>query len=177
MPPDQYRNAVLFAAAPVFFVAAVLLAETVERSSVLYEIKMTCRYTIQQIAAFRVLVFSLMGTVMCTLANLFSRYSASDDFLRPLSISICALFLCSYASMVILRSFNWRWNHFAPLLLWLLIGVLPMWVFRERWELFLSQVPITITALIAVIAFGLFLHEIKKLIHHQTREVAYHVGC
>ena len=60
MSSEQYTNASMFAAAPVFFIFVLILTETAERMSVLYELKMTCKYTIRQIAAFRILCFSLM---------------------------------------------------------------------------------------------------------------------
>ena len=105
LPYDQYKYTVLFAAAPVFFIFAVLLTETAERMSKLYELKMTCKYTIRQIAAFRVLCFSLMGTVLCTLANLFIRFSDMNSFFRALSLSLCALFLFSFLGISVMRLF------------------------------------------------------------------------
>ncbi len=176
LPSEQFKNAVLFATAPVFFIFVVLLTEIVERSSPLYELKMTCKYTIQQITAFRVLCFSLMGSVFCTLTSLFSRFPDVLDFFRALSLSLFALFICSFLSIFLMRYFNWKWTHFTPVLLWMMIGLFPIWILRERWESFLSQLPIVITVFFTVIAFGLYLMELKKLINIQQREVAYYVG-
>ena len=49
---------------PGILVFAVLLTEIAERINLLYELKMTCKYTILQITAFRVVCFSLIGTVL-----------------------------------------------------------------------------------------------------------------
>ena len=72
----------LFATAPVFFVFAVLLTEIAERINLLYELKMTCKYTILQITAFRVVCFSLIGTVLCTLISLLAPFSGDYDIVR-----------------------------------------------------------------------------------------------
>lgn len=177
LSPEKFKYTVLFAAAPVFFIFVVLLTEIIEwQDSGLYELKMTCKYTIQQIAAFRVLCFSLMGTMLSTLTVLFSKYSDATDLFRSLSLSLSALFLCSYLSIWIMRSFTSRWNHFTPLLIWIVMTLCPLWILKERWELFLSQIPLAITLFVALILFALFMMELKKLIKIQTREVAYDVG-
>lgn len=176
LPYDEYRHAVLFAAAPVFFIFVVLLTDMAERMSGLFELKMTCKYTIRQIAAFRVLCFSLMGTVLCTLANLFIRFSDMNSFFRALSLSLCALFLFSFLGISVMRYFNSRWMHWAPVWLWMAVGPLPIWLFKKQWESFLSQAPVAITALIAAVALALFLRELQKLITIPQREVASYVG-
>jgi len=177
LSPEKYINTVLFASAPVFFISVVLLTETAERISGMYELKMTVKYTIRQITAFRLVSFSLTGTVLCTVTGLYCRFSDGYHFLRAYSISLCALFLCSFLSMFIMRHFHWKWIHTTPLLLWIGFDLLPVVIFRERWETFLASIPVVVTSFIAVTAFTLFLMELKKIIITHEREVAYYVGC
>ncbi len=176
--PLVSEYAALFAAAPVFFVCIVLSTETIERGSGLYELKMACKYTIRQIAAFRVLCFSLMSAAGCSLISLyFSRQPVAYDFFRAFSLSLCALFLCSFLTIFLMRRFNWKWIHFSVIPLWISIGILPVWIWGSQWELFLSQIPVAITILVTVIACALFLMEIKILMNIRKSEVAYDVGC
>ncbi len=173
----QHTYATLFAIAPLFFLFIVLFSETVEHMNGLYELKMTCKYTIQQIAAFRVLCFSLMGTVFCTLISLyFSQSFVVYSFFKTSSLSLCALFLCAFLTIFMMRHFKWKWIHFLSLLLWIAIGFMPIWLLGEQWEHFLSQIPVAITMLVAVIACTLFLMEIKKLMKFHERKVAYYVS-
>jgi hypothetical protein len=172
----QYINAVLFATAPVFFVFAVLLTEIAERVNLLYELKMTCKYTILQITAFRVVCFSLIGTVLCTLISLFAPFPGDYDIVRALSLSLCALFLCSSLSIFIMRYFNWKWSYFAPIMAWTAICLLPFCISVNWWDSFLSRVPVAITISVAAAALVLFLKEIKKFVNIQIREVWYYVG-
>lgn len=176
--PEHYPYAALFSLTPLFFLFVVLLTETTEKVSGLYELKMTFQYNVQQITAFRILSFSLPGAVFCTLTSLyFSRLPGAYDLFRVISLSLCALFLCAFLTVCIMRRFSRGWFYFAALPLWIAVGVLPSWLFGERWELFLSQIPIAVTAACLVIAFTLFLTEIKMLMKVNKREVAYYVSC
>jgi hypothetical protein len=175
--PEQHPYATLFALAPAFFLVMVCITETIERVGGLYEIKMTCKYTIQQITAFRVLCFSLMGAVFCTLTSLyFSRLPVDYSFFKALSISFCALFLCAVLTLVILRLFNRLWMYLSAILLWLTIGILPVRFFGRSWELLLAQIPIAETLFVTVMVCALFLIEIKKHMKIHKREVAYYAG-
>lgn len=176
--PEQYIYSTLFAVAPVFFIFIVLLAETIERVNGLYELKMTCKYTVQQIAAFRVLCFSLLGAAGCILISLyFSRLSVTYDFVRAFSLSLCDLFLCAFLSLFMMRRFNGKWTHFFAMLLWMATGFLPLRFFGQPWELFLSRIPVALTVFVAVIASFLFLMELKRWLNIRKREVAYYVSC
>lgn len=174
---EQYIYATLFAIAPIFFIFIVLFTETMEQINGMYELKMTCKYTIQQVAAFRVLCFSFLGTVFCTFISLYySQLSRAYSFFNIFSLSLCALFLCALLTIFIMRHFNGKWIHFSAMLLWNVIGFMPIWILGEQWELFLSQIPVAITMFVAASACALFLMEIKKLINTHKREVAYYVG-
>lgn len=174
---EQHIYTTLFAIAPIFFIFIVLFTETIEQINGMYELKMTCKYTIQQIAAFRVLCFSLLGTVFCTFISLyFNQLSVAYSFFKTFSLSLCALFLCAFLTIFIMRHFNWKLINFIAMLFWIMIGFIPIWILGEQWELFLSQIPVAITMFVAVIACTLFLMEIKKLTNTHKREVAYYVG-
>ncbi len=175
--PEQYTYATLFAVAPVFFILVVIFTETIEKVSGLYELKMTCKYTVQQITAFRVLCFSLIGALFCAFTNLyFSWRLAEEDLFRAFALSFCAMFLCAFLTMFILQRSNWKWNHFFVMLLWIILNLLPAQIWGEKWEAFLAQIPVALTILVAAAACTLFLMETKKLMNIRKREVAYYAG-
>lgn len=174
---ERHIYAMIFAIAPIFFVFIVLFSEMAERVNGMYELKMTCKYTIQQISAFRVLCFSILGTVFCTFISLyFSFFSFDYSFFKILSLSLCALFFCALLTLFLMRHFNWKWIHFAVMLLWIVIGYIPVRILGEKWEIFLSQIPVAITLLVAVIACNLFLMEVKIFINTHKSEVSYDVS-
>lgn len=177
MLQEQHIFTTVFAIIPVFFMLLVLITETIEKVSGLYELKMTYKYTVQQITVFRILVFSLIGTAFSTFISLYFSRLLVYDFLRIFSLSLSALFLCAFLTMFILRHFNWKWNHCFVMLFWIISGFLPTRMIGEQWELFLAQIPIAITLLLAMTACVLLLMETKKLMDIRTREVADYVGC
>lgn len=175
---EQLPYAFLFALAPVFFLTAVCITEAIERADGLYAIKMTCKYTIQQITAFRVLCFSLLGAVFCTLINLYfsGRLSVDYSLFKALSLSFCALFLCAVLTLIMLRLFNRVWMFLAAILLWMALSIFPIRVFGYSWELFLARIPIAVTLVVTVIACALFLIEIKRHMKFHKGEVVYYAG-
>ena len=174
---ERHLYAMVFAIAPIFFVFIVLFSEMAERVNGMYELKMTCKYTIQQISAFRVLCFSLLGTVFCTFISLyFSLLWVDFSFYKILSLSLCALFFCALLTLFLMRHYNWKWIHFAIMVLWIVVSYVPVRILGEKWELFLSQIPVVITMLVAVITCNLFLMEVKILLNTSKREVSYDVS-
>ncbi|MFT4146225.1 MAG: hypothetical protein QM644_17380 [Mobilitalea sp.] len=175
---EQYIYAAVFTVTQVLFMFLVLFTEAIEKVSGLYELKMTCKYTVQQITAFRILVFSLIGTVFTAFISLYFSWMLSVyDLLRIFSLSLSALFLCAFLTMFILRHFSWKWNHYFFMPGWIICGILPAKILGEQWEMFLAKLPIAITLFAAAIACILFLMETKKLMDIRTREVIYYVGC
>ena len=160
--PTDYKYTVLFSFSPLFFVLAVLITETVERSDGLYELKMTCKYTIRQITVFRVFCFALAGVVVS--AGAAAAYADSmSQFYSLLPISFSALFLCAFLFLFLMRRFARRWVFGLSAIVWVLAALIPALVFGGRWESFLSGLPAAITIAAAVCAGGLCLHEIGKL--------------
>lgn len=177
LAPEQHPYAVLFALAPVFFLAAVCITEVNERVRGLYPLKMTFKYTIQQITAFRILCFSLLGAMFCTLISLyFSRLPVEYSLPKALSISLCALFLCAALTLVMLRIFNRLWIYLAVALLWMGSGMILVNVFGQAGEQFLARIPIAVILFVTILLFALFLGEVKRHMKFHKREVVYYAG-
>lgn len=168
---EQNIYSTLFACAPVFFMCIVMFTEAIERTGEMYELKMTLKYTIQQITAFRILCFSFLGTISCILMSFyFSRLTIAFNFLKAFSVSLCSLFICALLTIFIMEHFNHRWIYFSAMFVWIIISLLPSWIFGQAWELFLSNIPVAITILVAIVVYSLFLLETKKFMTHK-REV------
>lgn len=174
LSPQQNMYSILFAISPLFFITVVFFTEFIERNGSLYELKMTFKYTIQQVIAFRVLCYSLISMIICIFIG--SSIPDTYNFLRVVSISLSGLFICAIITIYIMRCFKGRWIHFTSLVVWGVTVFLPVLILGEGWELLLSQIPIGITIAVAVIGFYLYLREIKKLINMSKREVEYYVG-
>jgi len=157
-------SAMLFLFSPALFMSMTVCTEAIERMSGLYEIKMTGKYTLRQITAFRLLCFSLIGTVFAVIANTVICHLATEEVqagfsFQMIAIALCSLFLCSLLIISILRRFRAGW--YLGAIIWAVVGMLPVLIFREAWSAFLLNIPPAVVMVVAVAAYVLFLREIK----------------
>lgn len=164
-------HSITFAFAPLSFLIIMLFAEIIERLGGLYELKMTFKYTIRQITAFRILCFSLLGVVFCVISSVFS----GGGFFQAFATSLCALFLCSFLIAFIVRRFAPLWRY-VSMGAWVLASILFIYIFGNKWEMLLSNTPTALTFILAAVVFALFLHEIKQIIT-EKRGVEIYAGC
>ena len=170
------QHTLLFGCSPLLFVVVVFFSETIERVDGLYELKLTCKYTIRQIVAFRILFFSLLGIVFSVGLTV---YSANNSFevLRLLPLSLSALFICSFICLSLVRRFSGKLTYAIAALLWAVISFVPALAIGEKWELFLSGLPVAITVCVLVLSCVLFLVELKKyMVSSHKEDMIYAVG-
>jgi hypothetical protein len=174
LSPAALRHTVLFGSSPLLFVIVMFFSETIERGDGLYELKLTCKYTIQQIAAFRIMCFSLLGIVFCVGVT---AYQAKNihKLLRLFPLSLCALFLCAFISLFLIRRFAGKLTYALAAALWIAIAFGPALLFGDKWELLLSGLPVAVTVVITVLSGALFLYEIKKFTNTRHKEVSSYV--
>ncbi|MCL2189578.1 MAG: hypothetical protein FWC16_11605 [Defluviitaleaceae bacterium] len=161
---DEHLSAMLFLFSPALFISMTICTEAIERMNGLYEIKMASKYTIRQITAFRLLCFSLIGTVFAVFANALIYYVMATDVpagfsFQMISVALCSLFLCSLLLTGILRRYPSGW--YLGALIWAVLGTLPVFIFREAWSAFLLNIPPAVALGVAAVAYVLFLREIK----------------
>jgi len=168
---DEWNHyALIFLLSPMLFIGLTLSTEATERmeGNGLYELKMTCRYTVQQITAFRLLCFSLAGAIFAVVAG-YSYHAVTEAgyLLQLISLSLSSVFICTVLIIFTMRRFRAGWWVGATI--WMVLGLLPMVINRQGWEELLAHLPPVLTLGVALVAFTLFLREIKII----TREVRY----
>ncbi|WP_055669509.1 hypothetical protein [Desnuesiella massiliensis] len=109
---------------PLLYLAISLLSFINTKQKGTYEIEMTCKYNLYQLAAFRMLVFS----VLCILFNValvgfISLMYAEISFLRALMISITSLFLFSTTFLYITLIMKSKITKFFVIGGWILINL------------------------------------------------------
>ena len=168
---------ILFAISPFMFLFLSLITEAKERMTGLYELKMTCKYTIRQISAFRMLCFSGAGMAFSGLISVtLAFWDGNQEFWQILVISLCALFLYSLLMIAAMNRLHRNWSYYVPSIVWALLSILPLKLFGEQWESFLRQVPFGIALGFLCILVWLYLWEIKQLIYSNEREVISYVN-
>lgn len=167
---ELHYNSLLFLLSPMLFIVLTLSTEATEllEGKGLYELKMTCRYTVRQITAFRLLCFSLVGAIFAVIGG-YSYHAVIETgyLLQLVSLSLSSVFLCTLLIIFTMRHFRVGW--WVGACTWTAVGLLPMAINRQGWEELLSHLPPALTLGVAVAAFTLFLREIKII----AREVRY----
>ncbi len=170
---EDYKHAALFCGSPLLFVIALFFTETLERVDGLYELKMSCRYTIRQVVAFRMLLFCAIGMVFSVLITV-RRSSSMSEFWKLLPLAFTAFFLCAFLCLFVVCRIRKKWAHGAAGLLWIAASALPAAFFPKEWELFLKGLPAAVTAAVMLVAGALCFMEGKKFMR-QAMEDAYAV--
>lgn len=157
------RYSVAVATAPLLFLAITVFAEISERLGGLYELKQTCRYTIRQITAMRIICYSIAGLVFTTVISAFTA-SGSGEFLSLLILSLAALLLCAALILTAMRFIRSPWATAILSGIWILANTVLTFSGIVQWENILSNVSLTIPCIIAAVSAAIFMHQASKLL-------------
>ncbi|MDR1953780.1 MAG: hypothetical protein LBQ21_04810 [Clostridiales Family XIII bacterium] len=170
LAPAPYRCTAAVGVSPMLFLLITLFAETSERAGGLYELKQTCRYTVRQITALRVICYSVVGVVFSCVCVAISAESVSGFFsLLPLCLSV--FFLCAVAELSAIRRLRHKWAISAVPVIWVLASCAIPLAFGEDWELFLRGFPVFLGILIAAIGAAILAIQIRELLTEGTDHV------
>jgi len=166
--PDNYRYSAAIVVAPLVFLLINMFAETSERTCGLYELKQTCRYTIQQITALRVICYSVVGFVFTTVISTISTDNGYE-FLSLFSLCLSALFLCAILSISFMRFLHGIWVNAVFIAVWVFVNIVIPISLEERWEAILREIPIAFSVLLAVLGAVVLVYQISKMLSEVKR--------
>ncbi|MFX3635569.1 MAG: hypothetical protein ACE3L7_00640 [Candidatus Pristimantibacillus sp.] len=161
--PDDYRFSATIAVTPLVFLLINMFAETSERTCGLYELKQTCRYTIQQVSALRVICYSVVGFVFTAVIATISTDNGYE-FLSLFSLCLSALFLCATLSISFMRFLHGKWVNAIFSAGWVFINIVIPFSLEERWEAILREIPIALSVLLAVLGAAALVYQISKML-------------
>ena len=161
--PDDYRYSASIAVAPLFFLLITMFAETSERACELYELKQTCRYTIHQVTALRVICYSGVGFVFTVVIAIISTDSGYEFFsLFPLCLS--ALFLCAILSISFMRLLHGKWVNAVFSAVWVFVNTVIPFSLGEKWEMILREMPIAFSVVLAILGGAVLAYQVSKML-------------
>ncbi|MCM1044670.1 MAG: hypothetical protein NC417_04085 [Candidatus Gastranaerophilales bacterium] len=156
---SQVIVCMVFAVSPFAYIVSDLLTTWKEHLLQLYDVKMTCRYTIRQISAFRLLYFSGFNLFLnVLLVALLTRFWFSAViFWKILGLSFSAVFLYG----VILVLFQMKGNPYLtsifPPVLWGMVNALVIAFYGEEVEKMLLGLAGSLVAMIMLVLLGIYL--------------------
>lgn len=153
----------LFALAPLLFLSLMGFVEGAERIGPLAELRRTLRYSGPQLAAFRILVFGVLGlgfsTVLSVLLN-----PPGVQLSRALMVTSVALAGSAWLTLALLQRISSRWAAAMLPLTWALAALAPVMVAGDAWETVLGGVPDVLGWAVGVAAAGLFARQLRILL-------------
>ncbi|MBQ8210707.1 MAG: hypothetical protein IJZ35_09010 [Clostridia bacterium] len=162
LEPNKQNSAVIasFALAPGVFITMFLLSYIKEKMSMTYSVKMTCKYTVNHLLAYRMFVFSLLGAVADAAYVLLICIKTDLNYITLLCVSLSSLFLFSLVLIFAVLRFN---SIFAPvglLIIWIISNG-TLWLFvGDFYGRFLQQIPIWIYIVFAIMAAAVYINRL-----------------
>lgn len=152
-----------FLTSPLLFSILFFLSYVKEKSSDIFLIKMTCKYTFFHLMAYRMFIFSLLSVITNSFYIIFLAVKLNISVISVLSISMSALFVYSACLVIFLIRFS---SIKAPILLsvlWCLIHLL-FFVFQTGYFItILKAVPVIVWGIIAVVSTIIYLKKLPQI--------------
>ncbi|MGM9988851.1 MAG: hypothetical protein ACI35O_16715 [Bacillaceae bacterium] len=126
------------------------------------ELEMTTKYTLYQVLAVRMLLYSMVASVLIITCSFIASLFIKMEVLRSIPIALSGLFL--FASCF-LFFFKERYVYVRTglfCIVWTGGNILFSQMFKNGYELMIVQFPIIIYFVIMFVTFGLFLYAVKQ---------------
>lgn len=156
---SQVIVCMVFAVSPFAYITSYLLTSWKEYRLLLYDIKMTCRYTIRQISAFRMIYFSGINIFLNVLMlSLLMRFQfPAIAFWKILGLSFASIFLYG----IIMLAFQIKGKPYLttvlPPILWGMINAFVIAFYGEKLEGVLLNLAGSLVLIITITVFALYL--------------------
>lgn len=161
--PTSTLGAAVFTFAPFLYMAVFTLALLKEYTNPGLPVKMTCKYTLNHLIAYRMLLFSLISGVVNTIYVLTLCLRMDLPPLYFICLSLSALFLFSVLLLACLYYARSKW---PPLLLsaaWIAANAALWGIFPGSYGQLLMRIPLFVWLPTGIACAALYLHQIKKL--------------
>lgn len=141
----------IFSFSPVFFIFLYLLIAWKEREHCSYEIKMTCRYTVNHLLAYRMLLTSVGGILFISGYTILLCRFFYAPVLKMMALAYSSLFLFSVVFIKSIIVFSGLVPATVLSVVWILGNILLATFCENQYALFLDAIPFGVLALIDVI--------------------------
>lgn len=154
---------------PILYLVMSLLAFAIAKDRGTYEIMMTCKHNLYELAAFRMFVFS----IICILSNVVlictitARYDELN-FWRAFVISVTSLFLFSTTFLYTMFITGWKFVKYIVIMGWIFINI-ALSIFNANFYIeLLTSMPIFVYLIVIAFCIYTYLKNLKKLINFSS---------
>lgn len=149
----------IFSVSPFAYIFLYALTSWKEHILYLYEMRMTCKYTIKQITVIRMIYFSAINMILNVLIlGCFSQsFNAPIGLLKVIGLSFTSVFLYGSIMLFVQLRKNTFWaTTFTPVF-WIVFNTMIIFFYGERIEQFLLNLTNSIVISFTVISLGIYL--------------------
>ncbi|MED1865766.1 hypothetical protein P4V41_20095 [Fictibacillus nanhaiensis] len=161
----------IFTLSPIFYftISSLFLVRALMKDT--FSVEMTCKYHVFQLAAFRMLIFSLLAMVLnIVLIIVLSFLFQSLQVIEALLLSCSSLSIFSVLYLYVLRHARGPYSTYILMASWLLINIVPALLSKNIYAMFLSHIPAYVYAIVLIISIVLYVKTLKKLIAFRGAE-------
>lgn len=163
--------AYLFIVSPILYLMMSVLHFVDVIQNKTYQIEMTCKYNLYQIAAFRMLVFS----IICILFNFIFVYLISHlytkiNFLKAFMISIASLFIFSTIFLFAMTKLKSKFTKYFTVIGWIVVNLALSIFSTNFYAKLLSNISIYTWCAVTIGFIFTYIKNIKKLINFKNIE-------
>ncbi|WP_421377876.1 hypothetical protein ACOJQI_11565 [Bacillus salacetis] len=158
----------IFSWSPITYLMMAYLFFLIQKKKPTYEVEMTCKYNLHQLAAFRMLMFSVISLIMNGVIIFLLMLQAELNFFYAMLLSSSSLFLFSLLFLfVILRARN-KFSKIGLFLVWVTGNIVASYFSGEYYLHVLKQIPFYIYALLATVGIVLYVKNLKRLLYSRN---------
>ncbi|MCM3575993.1 hypothetical protein M3172_22745 [Mesobacillus subterraneus] len=161
----------LFTMSPILYmlIASIFLVNLRSRDT--FVVEMTCKYHVYQLAAFRMLVFSILA-VLLNLAYIMVLFMFYPNFniAEAMLISVSSLSIFSTGYLYIIQKVKTRITSYAVMAGWLLVNAALAYFSKELYASVLSQVPFYVYISVIAVCLYLYARRLKYFITFRNVE-------
>jgi len=161
----------LFIMSPILYMVIAVLFFVNLRSRDTFAVEMTCKYHVFQLAAFRMLVFSIVA-IMLNVACILTLFMFYQNFnaVEAMLISISSLSVFATFYLYIIQKVKSRAASYATMAGWLLANVALAYANNELYLSVLSQIPMYVYIAVSVGCLMLYVRRLKYFITFRNVE-------
>jgi hypothetical protein len=155
----------IFISSPVLFLISCAVSFAKQKQANTYEIEMTCKYNVFQLAAFRMLVFSVFSLVLNALfIGAFVHFYQQIDFILAFMTSASSLLLYSVLYLASLLKIRTNTGRYGFIAVWIIFNLLMLQFSKEVYQMLLSKIPLSMYVVLIIIGVIIYVKSLKKLI-------------
>lgn len=166
----------LFFISPFFYLMLHGFTSWKELQNGTYEIKMTCHYTLRELTALRMIIFSVFCIVLDVILSggIWHFTKEGMKLFQLIGLSLSALFFYGTATMVVLRKGLSIYGQLVVPVIWSVLCLVPI-ILKIDMEAILLALPNVVVGIVFVAAVCCYLVQIKKYLFGGEKGGFYYV--